>query len=92
MGRPAQWQRIFALREYPGFDGRALRLYCPSASAYLPSALLLPIGTVVVALRRGHSDVQPLYVGHVSRPAGPWRPLRARATTARAVFLEHQGA
>ena len=34
------WIEIFSLREYPGFDGQQLRIHCPTASSYLPSALM----------------------------------------------------
>jgi hypothetical protein len=39
--------------------------------------MLLSNGTIVVALRRGTSGCMPLYVGHVSSPAGPWKTLPA---------------
>jgi hypothetical protein len=52
--------------------------YAFPSSATNPAAMLLsPNGTIVVALRRGTSSKQPLYIGHVDSPAGPWRPLSA---------------
>ena len=40
-----------------------------------PTAVLLPNGTIVVALRRATSATQPLAIGHVDNLAGPWRRI-----------------
>ena len=40
-----------------------------------PTSVLLPNGTIIVALRRATSATQPLAVGHVDRLSGPWQRI-----------------
>ena len=63
-----------------------------STSATNPAPLLLANGTLVVAVRRATAPTQPLFVGHIDSPQGPWRrldvPVYATAAASPATFEE----
>mmetsp|Transcript_175964 Transcript_175964/g.564246 ORF Transcript_175964/g.564246 Transcript_175964/m.564246 type:complete len:973 (+) Transcript_175964:88-3006(+) len=59
-----KWKSIFQMREYPGFDGRELRISCPPTSIHLPFALLTVDGVL------GSNDT---VVGRIPDDVYTWR-------------------